>query len=298
MIFVNGATDTPGCIAGAVVSGSLGYKHASALCAVGNVLGTVVSCVFFPHVARTVTSLAELPVFGIVSSIIAAVVFSSAAWVFGIPTSESHGLIASIGGALLYLRGYVGVTFAGIVSLGFLSCAAGALTGYLLMLILKHKKISEKGYPSAISFAAFGSSFCHGAQDGQKFAALLALAVTGGRLSRGITLLAAAVLGSGCFFGGKKMINKLGGELAGKFNPAEAVSSDSAAFICTVISSIAGIPVSTTYMKTFAMVGAARAGNRKADVKTLGELIFAWILTYPVCMALSYVLCAAVSHFA
>ncbi|MBR6808231.1 MAG: inorganic phosphate transporter [Clostridia bacterium] len=291
MIFVNGATDTPGCIAGAVVSGSLSYTKGVTLCAVGNVLGTVISCVLFPRVARTVVFLADLPDYGIAAALIAAIAFSAAAWVFGIPTSESHGLIASLGGVSLCIKGHVGVSFGRMAVFSFLSCGVGALAGCFMMVLMRCTSLSGKEYRNVMCFSALGSSFCHGMQDGQKFAAILALSVAGGFLSTRFVLIAAAVLGFGCFFGGKKMVCKLGYDLAGEFCAPEAVASDIAALICTVLSSLAGIPVSTTYMKTFAMVGAAAPEKRKADVKTLCELTVTWVLTYPVCVALAYVLC-------
>jgi len=297
MIFVNGATDTPGCIAGAVASGSITYGRASALCAVGNFFGTVISCTAFPQVARTVASLADLPYECIAASLLSAIVFSSVAWMLGIPTSESHGLIASLGGAALFLHGRTGIGFGRVIFFSFISCVLGAVVGFFSMLAIR-RKFGVRKYSAHLAFSAFAMSFCHGAQDGQKFAAILALAVSGGGLTTGSVLISALLLGLGCFFGGRKMINKLGGELAGAFCSAEALASDSAAFACCVSSSLLGIPVSTTYMKTFAMIGAARAEGRKSDRKTLSELIVTWVLTYPVCMTLSFVLCAAVSGLA
>lgn len=294
MLFVNGATDTPACIAGAVASGALSYGRASALCAAGNLLGTVISCIAFPQVAGTVASLAGLPIECIAASLLSAVTFSSVAWLFGIPTSESHGLIASLGGASLYLHGCTGDNFGRIATYSLLSCVTGALAGYLVMLFVK-KSADEKSHPAYLALSAAGTSFCHGMQDGQKLAAILAISVSGGVLTRSISATAAGVLAVGCFFGGKRMISKLGCELAGGFRSAEALSSDLAAFVCCNVSSLLGIPISTTYMKTFAMIGAARAVNRKTDVKTLGALILAWCVTYPVCMLLSYTFCMVIS---
>ena len=296
MIFVNGATDTPGSVAGAVTSGALTYKRASSLCAVGNVIGCIISCVFFPQVAKNIASIAGITDEGIAFSLVSAVLFSSVAWIFGIPTSESHGLIASLGGASLRIRGNVGVNFGRMVAFSFLSCAVGAFAGYTAMKLIRRNNSGIEDYSCGLALSAFGSSFCHGAQDGQKFAVILALASSDGRLTAGVTLLSAVVLGIGCFFGGRRMINKLGGELVGGFRPAEAFASDVAAFGCTFLSSVAGIPVSTTYMKTFAMVGAAKADKGRTDKKTLCELILTWSVTYPVCMGIAYVLCAVTSN--
>ena len=71
---------------------------------------------------------------------------------------------------------------------------------------------------------------------------------------------------------------------------------DHAASIETFVNKYPAVTV-VANKKTFAMIGAARAEGRKSDRKTLSELIVTWVLTYPVCMVLSYVLCAAVSKF-
>lgn len=301
VIFLNGATDAPNTVAGAVSCGSLSYKRAVILCAVFNFLGMALSCMFFPAVAKSISSLA-VGENNITAVLAAVVVFTAAAWLFGIPTSESHALIAALGGAELYFIGKSSSNFISVSLKSVLSCAVGVLLGAVFYILLKplcfgHSSDSKgTNYSSAESICAAASSACHGMQDGQKFAAMLAALTVGGgavsdsELSISAILICSAVMAAGSLCGGGRMIKKLGHELV-KASCDDVISSDAAAAVCTLLSTFFGIPVSTTYMKTCSMLGAAAVCGKKVDRRILAQLAGTWILTYPACMALSYIFC-------
>ena len=95
----------------------------------------------------------------------------------------------------------------------------------------------------------------------------------------------------GCITGGRKIINKLGYALTGGIGKAEAFASDTGSVICSAAASAAGIPISTTYMKTCSVIGACRAAGGRVDKSVAAELILVWAATYPVCMAMAYLFC-------
>ena len=66
-------------------------------------------------------------------------------------------------------------------------------------------------------------------------------------------------------------------------------SADTAGAISLFISSILGIPVSTTHTKTTAIMGVG-AAKRVSSVNwaTVKEMLLAWILTFPGCGMLGY----------
>ena len=102
---MNGWTDAPNAIAGAVVTGALSFRRAVLLAAVCNFLGVLCVTSAYPSVAETVYSIASFrggpeaaswpcaPPWGRV------VLWAAAAWWWGIPTSESHALVAGVSGA-------------------------------------------------------------------------------------------------------------------------------------------------------------------------------------------------------
>ena len=111
VLLVNGWTDAPNAIAGAVVTGALSFRRAVLLAAVCNFLG--VFCVTAVHasVAETIYSIAafrggpEAASLALCAAMGAVVLWAAAAWWWGIPTSESHALVAGISGAAAALEG-------------------------------------------------------------------------------------------------------------------------------------------------------------------------------------------------
>ncbi|MDE6954711.1 MAG: inorganic phosphate transporter, partial [Oscillospiraceae bacterium] len=108
VIFVNGWTDAPNAIATAVGSGALTFRRGVVLAAACNFAGAALACLCFPAVADTV---GELVAFGdprsaaaaLNAALLSIVLWAVAAWRFGLPTSESHALLAGLSGGALAL---------------------------------------------------------------------------------------------------------------------------------------------------------------------------------------------------
>lgn len=301
-IFVNGATDAPGSVTGVVASGGLSFRRAALLCAVFNFLGMFLSYRFMPGVAETVSSLAD---FGdragiaVAASMLSVVTFASAAWYFGIPTSESHAMLAAIAGAGICTGSEPGYISAFLIILlkSALSCVSGFLAGGAVMLLMRGFG-KRKGHPEArrslqvqITVCA-ASSAVHGMQDGQKFLSLLAAAGAAVGIKTGSTaavFVCCLVMALGCFTGGRRIVEKLGYEMTGGIDREEGLASDIGALSMTLLSSLLAIPVSTTYMKTCSMLGTAAVSGKRADRRTSLSFVLAWVATYPVCMLLSWI---------
>jgi PiT family inorganic phosphate transporter len=76
-----------------------------------------------------------------------------------------------------------------------------------------------------------------------------------------------------------------------KLEKYQGFASDVAASGCLLISSFLGIPVSTTHMKTTAIMGVGSA-KRVSSVKwgVVKDMVFTWILTFPGCGLIGYVM--------
>ena len=294
VIFVNGATDAPNSIAGAVGSGVLKYRSACILCAVFNFLGLVIASTYFPSVTKSIESISIDRMTAI--PLITVIIFSSVAWFFGIPTSESHALVASLGGVSLYTAGKLGTRFIGICVKSAASCAGGFGIGALFVVILSplfHRgRLMTRGNnrKKLQGFCAAFSAACHGMQDGQKFTAMLIPATAVGVLPASAVMICSAVMGMGCLAGGRRITKKLGEDMIVS-SGADSAASDAGALVCTLVSTFLGIPVSTTYMKTCSMLGAAAAIKAPVNRRVVLELVGTWVATYPVCMMMSYLLC-------
>ena len=134
VVVVNGWTDAPGALTTVVCSGVLPRRRAVALVAAANGVGAALAGLLLPRVASTMLRLADFPqldgrastlllclVLGVVS------LWGTLAWVWGIPTSESHALLAALGGAALATGGgSLDLGLWGQVGLGLLCSAGGA----------------------------------------------------------------------------------------------------------------------------------------------------------------------------
>ena len=300
VIFVNGWTDAPNAIATAVGSGALSFRKGTALAAVCNFLGASFACLLFPAVAATVGDLIRFSggewaaLTGLTAAMLAILVWAVAAWRFGLPTSESHALMAALAGAALALGGQNAQlsfdawakTVGGLV----ISLLAGALCARSAALWLKPRRCSAASWQRV---AAGGMAFLHGAQDGQKFMALLLLADHLGGGDSGVfplVVLASTIMALGTALGGQPIVEKVGTELTA-LTPKTGLAADLGSGVCLLGCSLLGLPVSTTHTKVAAICGASLTeGKGRVALRPLLEIAGAWALTFPVCALLAYVL--------
>ena len=295
VIFVNGWTDAPNAIATAVGSGALTFRRGVALAAVCNFAGAALACLCFPAVADTVGGLVAFgeprsAVCVLNAALLSIVLWAVAAWRFGLPTSESHALLAGLSGGALALGGGLARLNArawlmALAGLG-LSLPAGVLAGRLFRRVLNGRlRRAALGQ----RWAAALTAVLHGVQDGQKFLALLLLtdgldgSADGSRFS--MALLTAAVMALGTALGGKPIVEKVGTELAA-LSPADGLAADLGAGLVLAICSALGLPASTTHAKVAAVCGA----GRHADTRIVGQMAGAWALTFPACGVMAFAL--------
>jgi len=306
VLLVNGWTDAPNAIASAVVTGALPFRTAVALAAVCNFLGVLCVTSVNASVAETVYSIASFgggpraALTALCAAMTAIVLWAAAAWRFGIPTSESHALVAGISGAAVALES----SFTCIrwdcwakVGLGLvLSSAAGFWAGRWACRRLKAVKLSNRTCLLAQLPGAAAASFLHGAQDGQKFIGvfLLGTALAQGRADEESFLiplwlmgLCALFMALGTLMGGRRIIDTVGRDMV-SLGPREGLAADLGSILCLLGATLLGLPVSTTHTRTSALLGVGSAGNARPDWGVAAKIALAWVLTFPGCMAIGY----------
>ncbi len=313
VILVNGWTDAPNAIATCVSTRAIEVQKAIIMAAVFNFLGVLIMTYINHSVAMTIYNMvdfggdARLSLIALCAAMAAIVIWATAAWYFGIPTSESHALIAGISGAAVAIQN----SFAGIngsewikVIYGiFLSTILGFILGFitakLTVLIFKNKnRLKSERFFSGVQVAGGAAmAFMHGAQDGQKFMAIFLL---GAAFSRGdstsssfavpiwLMVLCSAVMGLGTSIGGLRIIKSVGMDMV-KLKPYQGFSADLSATLCLLLSSLTGIPVSTTHTKTTAIMGVG-AARRISNVNwsVVKDLVLTWVFTFPGCGLLGF----------
>ena len=115
VIFVNGWTDAPNAIATCVSTRAMGPRAAILMAAVFNFLGVLVMTMIAPAVAMTIYNMVDFghdshqALVALCAALFSIVIWAVAAWYFGIPTSESHALIAGLSGAAIAMGGAAGI---------------------------------------------------------------------------------------------------------------------------------------------------------------------------------------------
>lgn len=306
VLLVNGWTDAPNAIAGAVVTGAIPFQTAVALAAICNFFGVLCVTAVNTSVAETVYSIAafsggpKAALTALCAAMSAIVLWAVAAWRFGIPTSESHALVAGISGAAVALEGgfsCIRLDCWGKVLWGLLlSTAAGFWAGRLTQNRLCRVNGSPHFFRLAQIPGAAGTAFLHGAQDGQKFLGvfLLGMALAQGRedeqtflIPLWLMALCAGFMALGTLIGGRRIIDTVGREMV-TIGPREGLAADLGSILCLLSATILGLPVSTTHTRTAALLGVGTAGRHCADWSVAGRIVLAWILTFPGCMAIGY----------
>jgi inorganic phosphate transporter, PiT family len=116
VILVNGWTDAPNAIATCVSTRAINPKNAIIMATIFNFLGVLVMTLVNATVAQAIYKMVDFggnskdALVALSAALFAIVIWATAAWALGIPTSESHALIAGISGAAIALQG----GFAGI----------------------------------------------------------------------------------------------------------------------------------------------------------------------------------------
>jgi putative aminopeptidase FrvX len=114
VILVNGWTDAPNAIATCISTRSMSPKAAIIMAAIFNFFGVFVMTIFNATVAHTIYKMVDFggdshkALVALCAALFAIVLWATAAWWFGIPTSESHALIAGISGAAIALQRGIG----------------------------------------------------------------------------------------------------------------------------------------------------------------------------------------------
>jgi len=315
VILVNGWTDAPNAIATCVVTRCMSARAAIIMAAICNFLGVYVMTMLSPKVAQTITKMVDfgtdpdMAIIALSAAMFAIVTWASAAFVFGIPTSESHALIAGLTGSAIALNGsfdavnggeWVKVLYGIVISvtLGFgLGWGVCKLVTVLFRNIERRK--TEPVFKYAQIAGAAYSAFMHGAQDGQKFMGIIILCLfmsQGKEIPAGmepatwIMVMCALIMGLGTAIGGKKIIKSVGMDMV-KLEKYQGFSADLSASTSLLLCSLLSLPVSTTHAKTTSIMGVGAVKNVKAiNFGVVKEMCLTWVLTFPGCGLIGFLM--------
>ena len=244
---------------------------------------------------------AAATVYVILAGLVGAIAWDLITWYFGLPTSSSHALIGGYAGAAIAKVGFDAIIYSGwiktIVSM-FVSPVVGLLLGFLLMVgVMWLFRNSLPGpvdrfFRRAQLVSAALYSLGHGGNDAQKTMGIIAILAYSYEKSLGrnptdihvafwMIIACHAAIALGTLSGGWRIVKTMGSKIT-KLKPIGGFCAETSAALTLFANSYLGIPVSTTYTITGAIMGVG-ATQRLSAVRwgVATRIIWAWLLTIP-----------------
>ncbi len=307
VILVNGWTDAPNAIATCISTRCMSVRGAIIMAAVFNFLGVFVMTKINATVAETITKMVDFgtdtheAMIALSAAMFAIVLWATLAWVFGIPTSESHALIAGLTGSAIALHGnFSGINGGEWVKVVYgigISVVLGFGFGWLVCKLVEvlfyrvERRKAQTFFRGAQVVGAASMAFMHGAQDGQKFMGVILLCtfLANGQTPEAVVpptwllLLCSVLMSVGTAIGGKKIIKSVGMDMV-KLDKYQGFSADIAGAAALLFCSVFSLPVSTTHAKTTAIMGVGAVKRLSAiNLSVVKEMVLTWVLTFPGC---------------
>ena len=309
--FANGWTDAPNSIATVVSTRVLRPFQAVLMAGALNLVGALSGTAVAETIAEGIVDPRLVTLETIGAAVLAATIWALGAQRLGLPSSESHALVAGLLGAGYAAGGLKGLEWSGTSKalIGLVTSPVGGfLLGLLLMVLIYRlfarvrramvRRIFGKGQILSAAFMAFS----HGTNDAQKTMGIIALAVLldragpGGRvptefdIDLWIIVSAAVVMGVGTMIGGWRVVRTLGLRLT-HLEPVQGFAAETSAAAVITGAARLGIPVSTTHAIGTSIMGVG-ATQRFSAVRwgVAGQVVTAWILTWPSCAILGFAL--------
>ena len=297
--YVNGWTDAPNSIATVVSTRVMSPGWAILMAALFNILGAMSGTAVATTIGKGIVRPEVINLITVGAAMVGIVSWSTFTYYWGgLPTSESHALIAGLTGAGLATAGPSALlwsgwqkVFLGLLFSTFLGFGGGlVLMSAIYWIFAKTRPATvRRVFGKAQLLSAAFMAFSHGSNDGQKFIGVFSLVLllsgvhSQFHVPLWVILLCATVMGIGTAFGGWKIMKTMGLKLT-KLEPVHGFAAETASACTIQIASHFGIPLSTTHTINTTIMGVG-ATRRLSAVRwgVTKDIVTAWILTFPVC---------------
>ena len=309
--FANGWTDAPNSIATVVSTRVLRPHHAVIMAGGMNLIGALTGTAVAKTIAEGIVNPDFVTLTTIGAAVLAATIWALGAQYFGLPSSESHALVAALLGAGFAAGGLDALEWSGTRAslIGLVTSPLGGfLMGFLLMVLIYWafarvtRALVARFFGKAQILSAGFMAFSHGTNDAQKTMGIITLAILldeagpGGQVPESfdiplwVIVSAGFVIGLGTMVGGWRVVRTIGLRMT-KLEPVQGFAAETGAAVVITGAARLGIPVSTTHAIGSSIMGVG-ATKRLSAVRwgVAGQVVTAWILTWPSCMVMGYLL--------
>jgi PiT family inorganic phosphate transporter len=301
----NGFNDAANAIATVIGTRTLSPRTAVIMAAFFNFIGSATGTAVALTIGKGIVNPEMLTMSTVIAGVGAIVIWASVATYLGMPISLTHGLVSGLVGAGIAISGtksiiwHVLVRVASAVGIAPLLGFAG---GFVLMVIIMW--VFQKMSPAKVNnifgkfqiLAAAFVAYSHGKNDGQMPIGVMSMALMiyngSGELQilPWVIVLSAASISFGTAVGGWRVIKTLGLKVT-SLRPVHGFAASAAAATVIEVASHFGIPVSTTHCVSSSIMGVG-ATRRLSAVRwgIAKDIVLTWILTFPVCGLIGWVL--------
>jgi len=301
----NGFNDAANSIATVIGTRSLSPRAAIIMAACFNFLGAATGSAVAITIGRGIVTPEALTMNIVLAGVVAIIIWAILATHWGMPISLTHGLVAGLVGAGIATSGskvIVWGVLAKVISAVGIAPLLGFIAGFLVMVAivwLFYRVVLEKArrfFVRAQVLSAAFLAYSHGKNDGQMPIALISMALMAYYGSGQFDIpfwavaVSAASISLGTAIGGWRVIQTLGLKMT-TLRPVQGFAANASAATVIEIASHLGIPVSTTHCIATAIMGAG-AIKRFSAVRwgIARNIVLTWILTFPICGALGWVI--------
>ncbi|MEE8352865.1 MAG: inorganic phosphate transporter [Dehalococcoidales bacterium] len=315
---VNGFNDAANAIAASVGSRALSPRKALLIAIVANLIGAATGLEVAKTIGKGILIPEAITYLTVIAALGSVIVWGSIATWMGLPVSITHGFLAGLASAGVAVVGLDAVVWNLMARVGS-SVAIAPMLGFAggLVMMVAIFWIFRRSAPSMMR-SVFSRlqwlttaflAYSHGKNDGQMPIGVIAMGLVAyyarvGQLDRSaavwgeiaiggglwwVIVLAALAISSGTAVGGWRVIRTMGVSMTA-LDPVHGFAAQASAATVIEVASHYGIPVSTTHCATSAVLGVG-ATRRLSAVRwgVAGNIVTAWVLTFPICAALGYV---------
>lgn len=302
---VNGFNDAANAIATVVGTRTLTPLKAVLMAAVFNLLGAATGSAVALTIGKGILAPEAVSFQTVIAALAAVIIWAATATFYGLPVSLTHGFVAALAAAGFAASGASAVNWGVITTvasavgiapvLGFAGGFA-LMIGLLWLLRRKTPATVQSHFGKLQILSAAFMAYSHGKNDGQMPIGIITMALvfyTGSEalwdsIPFWIILISALSISTGTAFGGWKVIKTLGMRVT-TLRPVHGFAAEASAATVIEIASFLGIPVSTTHCISSSIMGVG-ATRRLSAVRwgLAGNIIAAWVITFPVCGGLGH----------
>ena len=302
---VNGFNDAANAIATVIGTRALSPRKAIIMAAIFNLAGAATGTAVAQTIGKGILIPEAISYQTVIAALAAVIIWTTLATYYGLPVSLTHGFVAAIAAAGVAAVGtgavdwgVMGRVLSAVVTAPVLGFVGGFLFMVALMWLFRKSVPSKvRGFFSNLQVlsAAF-MAYSHGKNDGQMPIGVITMVLvlyTGQatlweNIPWWIIILSALAISSGMAIGGWRVIETLGLKVT-TLRPVHGFAAQTAAASVIEVASQLGIPVSTTHCISTSVMGVG-ATRRLSAVRwgVAGNIVAAWIITFPVCAGLGY----------